>query len=820
MGIYLQKCSPINTNSIANFVPPAPMLPFPYYRYRFRRFATRHRGKLALAVVLLVWFIFFLPRPLFKDPTSTVIEDRDGKLIGGRIAADGQWRFPQIDSVPSKFALAITCFEDQYFYEHLGVNPLAMGRAMVQNFKTGRVVSGGSTLTMQVIRLSRKGQDRTVWEKGVEMILATRLELSNSKENILALYASHAPFGGNVVGLEAAAWRYFGRSPEELSWAESATLAVLPNAPALIHPGRNRKLLIEKRDRLLARMLEGKIITQEEYELALFEPLPDKPIAIPQIAPHLLSRFYLQKPGTQVRTTIDSRLQNRANYIASKHLENLRASEIHSLAMLVMDVETGDVLAYVGNDPNPKQNAKGLYVDVITAPRSTGSILKPLLFAGMLQDGEILPSTLIPDVPSYYFGYVPKNYDGTFDGMVPARRALSRSLNVPAVRMLMDYKVERFLQLLHKLGLKTFSESARHYGLSLILGGGEATLWDLCGMYASLARTLNHYTANSSQYFSNDLREPTLELKNSTNSLGDEIENASLSASVLYNMFEAMVEVNRPDEEASWRLFGSGRIAWKTGTSFGGRDAWAIGITPRYVVGVWAGNAGGEGRPDLTGLGSAAPVLFDMFDQLPRNQWFSQPYDDMAKVPVCRRSGHRAGMYCEPVDSAWIPLTGLVSDACPYHQLIHLDASGQYRVTDACVTVNAMQHRPWFVLPPTEEWYFKRKDPTYATLPNWMAGCQSTASNAPMELIYPKHFTKVYIPIELDGQVGRVVFEAAHRQADAVVYWHLDEQFVGVTKQVHQLTLNPPPGPHTITLVDGGGYSVSQRFEVTARDER
>lgn len=802
----------------ANFVPPAYyMLPFPYYRYRLRVWALKKKGKLAMCLFLLVWFWVSLPRVLFQDPTSTVIEDREGKLTGARIAPDGQWRFPQIDSVPRKFALAITCFEDNYFYQHFGVNPLAMGRAMVQNYRTGRVVSGGSTLTMQVIRLSRKGQGRTLLEKGIEMILATRLELSHTKNEILALYASHAPFGGNVVGLEAAAWRYFGRSPEELSWAEAATLAVLPNAPALIHPGRNRQLLLEKRDRLLTRMLEANIITQPEFDLALLEPLPDKPVPIPQLAPHLLTRFYLSQPGQLVRTTIDSRLQKRANYIATKHLQNLRANEIHSLAMMVMDVETGDVLAYVGNDPEPQQNNKGLFVDVITAPRSTGSILKPLLFAGMMQDGEILPSTLIPDVPSYYFGYVPKNYDGNYDGMVPARRALARSLNVPAVGMLMDYKVERFLHLLKKLGLNTFSESARHYGLSLILGGGEATLWDLCGMYGSLARTLNHYNNHSSRYYQNDLHPPNLVQANSHKGLGEPMDNFVLSAAVLYHMFEAMVEVNRPDEEASWRLYGSGRIAWKTGTSFGGRDAWAVGVTPRYVVAVWAGNAGGEGRPDLTGLGSAAPVLFDMFDQLPRNQWFGVPYDDMAQVPVCRHSGHRAGTYCQPVDSAWVPLRGLVSEACPYHQLVHLDASGRYRVTDGCESVDAMQHRPWFVLPPTEEWYYKRKDPTYVSLPPWREGCQSNTGAVPMELVYPKHFTKVFIPIGLDGQTGRVVLEAAHRQADAVVYWHLDEEFMGTTRHIHQLSVNPAPGLHILTLVDNAGYSISQKFEVAAR---
>ncbi|HTF06514.1 MAG TPA: penicillin-binding protein 1C, partial [Bacteroidia bacterium] len=471
----------------------------------FVAFIKTKKGKwiTAFLILLTVWW-FCLPAKLFSDPTSTVLLDRDGKLLGAKIANDGQWRFPERTTVPYKFAQCLIQFEDRQFYKHPGVNPVAIFRAVKQNVSNSKVVSGGSTITMQVIRMSRKNPPRTVWQKSIEIVMATRLEASYSKEAILAMYASNAPFGSNVVGIDAASWRFFGRSPEKLSWAESATLAVLPNAPSLIYPGKNQERLKDKRDRLLQRLVEAGIIDQPTCDLAVQEPLPGAPYPLPRLAPHLLDRASKDgHDGEIVESTIDLNLQERVNGVVQRHHSRLRANQIHNAAAIVIDVKTGEALAYVGNTSVPDGFAvagtsddHGYDVDVVNAPRSTGSILKPYLYCGMLTDGQLLPNTLVADVPTDIAGYNPENFDLAYDGVVPAHRALARSLNVPAVKMLQQYRVERFHNLLNKIGLTTVTRSPEDYGLSLILGGAEGKLWDLAGAYASMARTLNRYNTS------------------------------------------------------------------------------------------------------------------------------------------------------------------------------------------------------------------------------------------------------------------------------------------------------------------------------------
>ena len=447
---------------------------------------TKRRSIIILAAAVLVAYIFCLPRDIFKNVSySTVIEDRNGELLGARIAADGQWRFPPTDNVPEKFRTAIVEFEDRWFYWHPGVNPVAIARAAVGNIKAGHVTSGGSTITMQVIRLSR-GKERTLWQKVIEATLATRLELRHSKRHILALYSAHAPFGGNVVGLEAASWRYFGRPPEELSWGEAATLAVLPNSPADIHPGRNRERLLEKRNRLLDNLFKHGKLDSLDLELAKDEPLPFEPVALPRDARHLTEHYVKQSPGQRVRTTLDIHLQRQVEEIADQWNDEFSVTGINDLAAVVLDVKTGDVLAYVGN-ADPDRKRPGSDVDIARSPRSTGSVLKPVLYCSLLQEGEILPNTLLPDVPVNLNGFSPQNFNRQFVGAAPASEALARSLNVPAVHMLRKFGVPRFLDILRKAGLSTLNKSASHYGLSLILGGGEATLLDITSMYAKMS---------------------------------------------------------------------------------------------------------------------------------------------------------------------------------------------------------------------------------------------------------------------------------------------------------------------------------------------
>jgi penicillin-binding protein 1C len=781
-------------------------------------FKKRRTKYIIVLTLLFFWFWFSLPKHLFIAPSCTVLDDNSGQLLGARIADDGQWRFPFHNEIPQKFTKAIIQYEDKYFYHHLGVNPVSMIRALIIDIKARRIVSGGSTLSMQLARLSRKRRSRSLWGKIVEVFMALRIECSYSKKEILAMYASNAPFGGNVVGLEAASWRYFGRSSFQLSWAESATLAVLPNSPALIYPGKNQLLLKRKRDRLLDHLRNAGAIDSVSCALAKSEALPGKPYPLPRIAPHLLTRVYNDGlKGKWITSTIDKRLQQHMMNVVEHHHALLKENQINNAAALVLDVETGNVLAYVGNTENPNHPEHGGDVDVITAPRSTGSILKPFLFAAMLNEGEILPATLVPDIPTQIAEYAPKNYNLTFDGAVPAKRALARSLNIPAVRMLHEFKVERFHYLLKKVGMSTLTFPPDHYGLSLILGGAEGSLWDLCGMYASMARTLNHFGGFSGKYLVSDFHPPYYISPDKKNKKEKIIydESSCLNASSIWLTFEAMVEVSRPDEESAWNEYVSaGRIAWKTGTSFGFRDGWAIGCTPRYIVGVWTGNANGEGRPGLTGIATAAPIMFDIFDQIKSSDWFDQPYDEMVRIPVCKESGYRASDICENKDSVWIPLAGMKTLPCPYHRIIHLDAGGQWRVNDQCERINTMIHRSWFVLPPVMEWYYKSKNPSYKMLPPFRSDCETAIVIRSMDLIYPRQFSKIYVPVEIDGTPGKAVFEAAHRNPDETIYWHLDKEFIGSTRKFHQMAVNPSVGEHLITLVDEKGETLEHRFEV------
>ena len=775
---------------------------------------------IAFAIVCLLIYAFSLPRGLFDKPTSTVIDCRDGRLLGARIADDGQWRFPAADSLPDNYIKALLLFEDKRFYRHFGIDPLALARAFRQNFSEGRAVSGGSTITMQVIRMVQDNPPRNLRQKIKEMILATRLELRYSKDEILILYAAHAPFGGNVVGIGAASWRYFGREPDELSWAEAATLAILPNAPALIHPGRNREILLDKRNRLLDRLHETGVISAETSSLAKDEPLPDRPLPLPNDAPHLLNRIIATQKGKRIKTTIDRSLQNRANQIVQQHAESYRGNYIQNMAVLVADASTGDVIAYIGNVYDDDNTAHGNRVDVITAPRSTGSILKPLLYAAMLDQGDLLPNMLIADIPLQIRNFSPRNFSRTYDGAVPAHRALERSLNVPAVRMLQTYGVEKFHLLLRSLGMTTLTQSADHYGLTLILGGAEGTLWDITGIYAELSRRLQHYSERMGMYDPADHRPlnfyESLSYTHRPKTPDSRLEaTAPIEAAAIWQTFQSLSELNRPEEEATWKSFSSSRrIAWKTGTSFGHRDAWAIGVTPAYVVGVWVGNASGEGRPTLTGVNYAAPVLFDVVAQMPHGAWFDIPYDDMIELDVCRKSGHRASMVCDEVDTVLVAKGGIKTEPCPYHRIIHLDKNHMYRVNSDCVSVSDIVRATWFVLPPAQEWYYRTNNMDYKPLPPIHPDCISSETERQMELIYPQQNMTVVLPRQLDGSQGQVVFRAAHRRRDAIIFWHINNQFIGSTDAPHQIPASPEAGVYRLTLVDDAGNTVTETFTV------
>ncbi|WP_412464691.1 penicillin-binding protein 1C [Flavobacterium mekongense] len=781
------------------------------FSQRFVTYIKRNPKKSAVFFILLLVYYFSLPRVLFDSPYATVIESSEGELLAAKIARDGQWRFPAQDSVPEKFKKCLVYFEDEHFYHHTGFNPVAMVKAFQQNRSAGRVVRGGSTLTQQVIRLSRQNKKRTYFEKAIEIVLATRLELRHSKEKILELYAAHAPFGGNVVGLEMASWRYFGVQSYQLSWAESATLAVLPNAPSLIYPGKNQVKLLRKRNTLLLKLYHEKVIDKLTYELAVKEPLPQKPYNLPQIAPHLLQRIAKTDEGKRIKTTVAISLQNRVNQIAQQYYNQYKQNEVHNLAIMVIDIQNRNVISYVGNSPTDKDHDKD--VDIIGAPRSTGSVLKPLLFASMLDEGELLPNTLVADIPTQISGYSPQNFNLTFDGAVPAQRALSRSLNIPSVLMLQDHGVNKFYELTQKLKLRNINQHPDHYGLSLILGGAESNLWDLCRAYANMSATINYFNQSNGKYRSKEFAELNY-VNDFQQDFGDDsFQQNIFGAGAIYLTYNAMKEVNRPEGDEAWKFYDSSlELAWKTGTSFGNRDAWAIGTNSRYVVGVWVGNANGEGRPELTGVDSAAPILFDVFNLLPRKKWFQPPLNDLEYAEVCKQSGHLAQDDC-PKTKQLITRSGKKTAICPYHKLVHLDASRQFRVNSSCEDVDKIVTTKWFILPPVMEWYYKSLHIDYKTVPPYRADCQPT-QQAVMDFIYPKTNSKIYLTKDFNSKVQPVIVKVAHSNREAKLFWYVDNDYKGTTQTFHEMPIAAETGVHYITVADEFGNEIKRRVEI------
>lgn len=766
--------------------------------------------KARIFFILFLCFVTFclLRFNLFPNDYSTVVFAKNGELVGARLANDGQWRFPPMDTVPYKLKRATLCFEDRHFYYHLGVNPVSILRALRQNISSGRVVSGGSTLSMQVIRMSRKQRKRVISEKIIEAFGALWLELHYSKEEILSLYVSNAPYGGNTVGVQTAAWRYYQRAGEELSWAEAALLAVLPNAPSMIHVEKNRSLLKKKRDNLLRRMCKDGEFDEEMLQLSIDEPLPERVFPLQMMAPHLVDRLNRERHGEIVHVELNALLQRNVEELISRFRNTYSQNGVQNISAIVMDVATGNVLCYCGN--SNYNNVDDNQVDVITASRSTGSILKPFLYCAMVEDGRVTPRMLVPDVPIQIAGYKPQNFDRSYDGAVPACEALARSLNIPAVLMLRKYGVPQFQNYLQRAGITTINYPPEHYGLSLILGGAEATLWDVSGVYASMARVLNRYNRDF-LYDEGDIHAPRLYKQEEKHKVVD--KPVLFHAGSVWHTMDAIKELNRPDV-TDWRIFSSSRkVGWKTGTSFGNRDAWAVGATPEYVVGVWVGNADGEGRPELTGVGYAAPVMFAIYNILPNTTWFACPAKDFSPMEVCPQSGYLRGKDCPQGESMMLYASCAKSDPCPYHQIVHLSKDEKYRVSAKCMSPMDMLHKPWFILPPTIESFYRLHNTSYQPLPPFQPGCEDESTSM-MEFIYPKDFRALYIPKEMDGKRGEVIFEVAHRQADKTLYWHLDDTYLGETKRFHQKGISTTEGEHTITVVDEDGNRLEKRFKV------
>ena len=458
-------------------------------------------------------------------------------------------------------------------------------------------------------------------------------------------------------------------------------------------------------------------------------------------------------------------------------------------------------------------------VDCAQAARSSGSILKPFLYAAMLDSGELTPSRLVADIPTRVGSYSPENNLKTYSGAVRADEALARSLNVPFVRLLRSYGVERFASVLKRMGFSTLKRAPADYGLTLVLGGAETTLADAAGAYAALARAALGPSPGSARDANRDAQFTGILWRQDDLERPRALSQKPFSPGAAWLTLEALTAVGRPDDEASWQEYASSlRVAWKTGTSFGSRDAWAIGVTRDYVVAVWVGNASGEGRPALKGTDSAAPLLFDLFAQLPRSRWFPAPEDDLVSVTVCADSGYAAGPDCASVRTQRVPRGATVDAACPYCRVVHLSADGRYQLSAEAAGSEGLRSEKRFVLPPAMEWYYKRAVIGYRPLPPWLPGAKSSRGGD-IEFIAPEQGALLYLPVELDGSLGMTVFRAAHRDPQARLFWHLDGDYLGETRGDHRVEARPAAGEHELLVMDQDGESASRRFTALARDE-
>ncbi|MDY0281066.1 MAG: penicillin-binding protein 1C [Salinivirgaceae bacterium] len=773
-------------------------------------------GIVAILTILFVGWFMSIPKYEFNAMWSSVLYDNQGNMIAAELSADDQFRFKPGNSVPEKLKICIITFEDQRFQNHMGVDFRAMGRAVIQNAKAKKIVRGASTLSMQVIRMMRNNQERSFANKFSEILQAIHLDLKLEKDSILTLWATHAPFGGNVVGYEAAAWRYFGRSSDNLSWAEAAMLAVLPNAPALILPGRNTNILKQKRDLLLKKLVEKSIIDVQTAELAIEEPIPTSVIPIPSLGRYLLQsheKLFGFAPTQKTKSTINSNLQESTVKIAQQYARIYKQSKIEHIAILVLETKTGNVLSYVGNVGI--KESENHWVDIIPALRSPGSTLKPVLFGSMIGKGELTSQMLIRDVPMNIDGYMPRNFNGKWNGILHADEALCRSVNVPFVNLLQQHGIVQFNETLKKLGITSLTKDPSHYGLSIILGGAETSLWETTGMYASMGRVLLNYGINSGNFQPSDIHPPQIYIdqkhpisRNNT---------YPITPSGIWATFEALQKPERPDIERGWQYFTTSRkVAWKTGTSFGFRDAWAIGLDPEYTVGVWVGNANGTSASGLVGILKAAPILFEVFNLLPQSQsWFLPPHDDLRFRPICRESGYPPNEHCPNIDTVLTSDVELKTGLCPFHRSMQLTSDGKYRTAPDCN--NNYIDTVWFAFPPIIEHYYRKINPRHTPIPQPDPTCFAIQKVKSLQIIYPYPNSEIYIPIEIDGSQGRIILEAAHSKIDALLFWHLDGEFIQTTTRDHKVSLFLDYGTHNLLITDEDGNITEINFKIIAK---
>jgi len=740
---------------------------------------------------------------IFPDDYSTEILDSNNRILRIFLNRKEQWHLipdSKID-IPDKLEQSVITFEDKRFFSHNGVDGIAILRAIISNIINRRYISGASTITMQTARLSAN-RKRTLYSKVIESLQAFKIEKKFDKKKILKLYLNHAPYGGNIIGYRTACLRYWGKYPDELTWAEAATLAVLPNNPSMINPVRKNDLLKNKRDRLLKTLLDRGYIDEENYELSLLEEVPHGQIPFDLSAPHLCRDLNSRYQGKQVKTTIDKNLQDKITDIVQRYSLLQQKIGINNAAALVIETKSGKVRAYVGSQDFFDTAYNGS-VDGVRSLRSYGSVLKPFLYALSFDEKIIIPESLMKDIPTYYGSFSPFNADMKFSGVVRAKNALIRSLNVPAVRLLYTFGQYKFYLFLEEAGLSNLFRNPDDYGLTIILGGAEASLWDIAKLY----RGIGNMGDFSGIYV---LEQDSLKK-----------ENRLISQGASYLTLDILRDVNRPEIEYYWNRFSNQYpIAWKTGTSYGFRDAWACGVTPEWTIVVWLGNFTGKGNPSLGGASTAGPLLFEIFNALKKNgEWFEKPELYLEPVTICSKTGYCATDICPETSISYMPRNYRSLIPCPYHKTLFLNNAATEQVCSQCWQHGDIKEVVKLVYPPEVIQYLKILGQPFFSVPPHRKDCPTIGSFNPIDLVYPTNGSTLFLPKGISGQFEKIVMRAAHSNYQSEIYWYIDGVFIGSTidnnsANRHTIALSMAEGKHSLTIVDDSGYKKSIEFNI------
>jgi penicillin-binding protein 1C len=740
-----------------------------------------------LLLFLLLHLLFPLPD---KVSYSAIIRDAKGDVVNAYLTPDDKWRMKtELKEISPLLRKTIIAKEDKHFYTHPGVNPFAVARAAVNNVLRLRRTSGASTITMQVAR-ALEPRRRTIVAKVVQVFRAFQLEWTYSKNEILQLYLNLVPYGGNIEGVKAASLLYFNKEPDHLSLAEITALSIIPNRPSSMVMGKANAFIIKERNRWLQKFAADDVFSKAQIDDALAEPLTAYRRTVPHFLPHLSYKLAKQKSEVDIKTNILLNTQLRVEKLTEDYVRGLRLKGIRNAAVVVVDNKTGRVISYVGS-AGFKDTTDGGQVNGPAAIRQPGSTLKPLLYALCMDEGLLTPKMMLNDVPVAYAGYAPENYDRTFHGSVTVSYALENSLNIPAVRSLKALGKEKLLQALIDCGFKQIQKDQRKLGLSTVLGGCGATLEELTGLFAAFAN--------------NGVYRPLRFTTDDTVAKQTEV----ISPEAAYLITEALSKVGRPDFPLNWTATERmPKIAWKTGTSYGRRDAWSIGYNRNFTVGVWCGNFSGVGAPDLSGANTATPLLFKIFNSVDydsNSDWYSQPAGCEWRQ-VCSESGLPPGPACSNlITDYFIPLVS-TTRSCNHLQEIKISPDESVAYCEACAPAVGYVKKLYKTYEPELLQFLSQSGTPHERIPSHNPACERIFKGDGPVITFPQSGAEYFIeknspePLQLTAQPAGDV---------AKIYWYINDRFYKACSRGEKQFFVPEHGPVKITCSDDKGRSRS-----------